>query len=111
MLAAGNAPKSTVRSQVLLQIYEDARRREDQWRIPQHLLALVTPILVFIAVLLAHGNADLAIRAGAVGIVTATGAALFAIQVAHWHHQANWTARRLRSEYRVDAAVLLSEPE
>jgi protein-S-isoprenylcysteine O-methyltransferase Ste14 len=106
MLATSNAPASTVRPQVLLEIYHDARRREDQWRIPQHLLALVTPILVFMAVLLAHGDADLAIRAGAVGIVTATGAALLAIQVARWHNTASWIANKLRNEYPLDPAVL-----
>ena len=105
MIDRTTAAASTTRPQVLLEIYDDARRREDQWRIPQHLLAFVTPILVLMAVLLAHGDADLAIRAGAVAIVTATGAALFAMQVARWHRTASWIADRLRIEYQVEAAM------
>lgn len=110
MLATRDASASSTRPQVLLHIYQDARRREDQWRIPQHLLAFATPILVFMAVLLAHGNAALAIRAGAVGMVTATGAALFAIKAARWHRTSDWIANKLRTEYPLEPDVLRNGP-
>ena len=40
----------------MLRDYHEARRGEDQWRIPQLLLALVTPILALIATVFAYAG-------------------------------------------------------
>ena len=72
---ASGIPASSVIDE-LLRDYHDARRREDQWRIPQLLLALVTPIVTLISVLFVLGHQeDYAVISGAVAIVTGTGAA------------------------------------
>jgi protein-S-isoprenylcysteine O-methyltransferase Ste14 len=95
----------------LLRDYHDARRREDQWRIPQLLLALATPLVSFISVLfsLAHQDAY-AVISGAVAIVTGTGAALIATQVWRWHRTAVGIANRVRDEHPGEATLLLKDP-
>jgi hypothetical protein len=51
----------------MLRDYHDARRREDQWRIPQLLLALATPMVALIATVFAYaGQTDYATIAGAI---------------------------------------------
>ena len=105
--AAPTAP----RSDALLRDYHDARRREDQWRIPQLLLALATPALSLVSVLFAlSGNESYAIIAGAVAIVAGAGAALLAIEVWRWHRTAIGIVNRFRQEYPGDAQLLLKDP-
>ncbi len=95
----------------LLRDYHDARRREDQWRIPQLLLALATPIVAFITVLFTLAGAkDYAVISGAVAIVTGTGAALIATEVWRWHRTAIGIANSVRDEHPGDAALLLKDP-
>jgi uncharacterized membrane protein YkvA (DUF1232 family) len=107
--ASGATPPSVVDD--LLRDYHDARRREDQWRIPQLLLALVTPVLALISVLFALGHQDdYSVISGAVAIVTATGAALIAIEVWRWHRTAIGIANRVREEFPGEAALLLKDP-
>jgi hypothetical protein len=95
----------------LLRDYHDARRREDQWRIPQLLLALVTPILALVAVLFSladdNGAANIA---GALAIITGTAAALLAIEVWRWHRIAMSRVNEFRVSHPADAALLLKDP-
>ena len=103
------APASVVDD--LLRDYHDARRREDQWRIPQLLLALVTPIIIFIAVLFSFaGQRDYAVITGAVALVTGLAAALIATQVWRWHRTAIGIANSVRDDHPADAALLLKDP-
>jgi hypothetical protein len=102
-------PSSVVED--LLRDYHDARRREDQWRIPQLLLALATPIVVLISTLFTlAGQKDYAFISGAVALVTATAAALLAIEVWRWHRSAIGIGNRVRTEYPADATLLLKDP-
>lgn len=104
-------PVTSTQADSLLRDYHDARRREDQWRIPQVLLALVTPILSLIAVLfnMAH-NSGAANAAGALAIITGTGAALLAIEVWRWHRTALSRVNEFRVGHSADAALLLKDP-
>lgn len=86
------------RPEVLAALFRDARQQADRWRTPQQLLTLVTPSLVFMTALLAYGNAGWAASAGAVGSVTATGAAILALRVGRWHRTAGEIASRLPTE-------------
>jgi hypothetical protein len=95
---------------VLLRDYHDARRREDQWRIPQLLLALVAPIMALIAVVLDIGGSDGASVAGALAIITGTGAALLAAEVWRWHRMAVSRVNQFRTEYPAESALLLKDP-
>ena len=95
----------------LLRDYHDARRREDQWRIPQLLLALVTPIIIFIAVLFSFaGQRDYAVITGAVALVAGLAAALIATQVWRWHRTAIGIANSVRDDHPAHAALLLKDP-
>jgi hypothetical protein len=95
----------------LLRAYHDARRREDQWRIPQLLLALVTPILVLISVVMLMGGArDSATIAGGLAIITGTGAALLAVEVWRQHRRAIGIFNNLRTAYPAEGALLLKDP-
>ena len=95
----------------LLRDYHDARRREDQWRIPQLLLALATPLVALIAVLfsLAENN-DAANIAGALAIITGTAAALLAIEVWRRHRIALSRVNEFRVAHPADAALLFKDP-
>ena len=107
----GPPPASASAVDELLRDYHDARRREDQWRIPQLLLALATPLVTLIAVFfMLAGEKDYAVISGAVVIVTGTGAALLATQVWRWHRVAVGIGNRVRTEYPADAALLLKDP-
>jgi hypothetical protein len=95
----------------LLRAYHDARRREDQWRIPQLLLALTTPILTLISVIfLMGGSEDFALISGALAIITGVGAALLAVEVWRAHRTAIGLVNRFRTEYPADAALLMKDP-
>jgi protein-S-isoprenylcysteine O-methyltransferase Ste14 len=95
---------------VLLRDFHDARRREDQWRIPQLLLALVTPIMALIAVVFdVMGTGDPRI-AGALAIVTGLAAALLSVQVWRWHRIAIDRLNQFRTEYGAESALLLKDP-
>lgn len=68
----------------------EARRREEQWRIPQLLTALVTPILGLISVIFnMMGSNTYANISGALAIVTGAAAALIAGEVWRLHRAAN----------------------
>lgn len=97
------------RPEALAALYRDARQQEDQWRIPQQLLTLVTPGLVLTSALLAYGNVGWAAYAGAVGSVTATGAAILALRVGRWHRTAFEIANRLRTDDPVERAFLMDD--
>ena len=104
-------PTSSAASDSLLRDYHDARRREDQWRIPQLLLALAAPILSLISVLFAFGgNGTYAIVSGAVAIVAGAGAALVAIEVWRWHRTAFGIVNRFRQEHPGDVSLLMKDP-
>ena len=95
----------------LLRDYHDARRREDQWRIPQLLSALVAPIAMLISLLFLMGHMETeAIAAGAVGLVSGLAAALLAVETWRWHRTALSHVNRFRTEYPADAALLLNDP-
>lgn len=95
----------------LLRAYHDARRREDQWRIPQLLLALATPVLALISVIFLMGGADdLALISGALAIITGVGAALLAVEVWRAHRDAIGLVNRFRTQYPADAALLMKDP-
>lgn len=69
--------------------YDEARRREEQWRIPQLLTALVTPILGLIAVIFnMMGSNTYANISGALAIITGTAAALIAVEMWRLHRSA-----------------------
>ena len=102
---------TTSTSDTLLRDYHDARRREDQWRIPQLLLALVTPILALISVLFVYGHQETyALISGALAIVTGVAAALIAIEVWRWHRTAFGIVNRFRTEHPGDASLLMKDP-
>lgn len=95
----------------LLHDYHDARRREDQWRIPQLLLALATPVLSLISVLFAIGGVGTnAVVTGALAIITGAGAALVAIEVWRWHRTAFGIVNRFRTEHPADTSLLMKDP-
>ncbi len=95
----------------MLRDYHEARRGEDQWRIPQLLLALVTPIVALIATVFAYaGQTDYATIAGAVAIVTGTGAALLAVEVWRQHRTAIGIANSFRDKHPADRGLLLKDP-
>ena len=113
MTTVTTTPPTADRSMVdgLLRDYHEARRREDQWRIPQLLLALVTPIVALIATVFAYaGQTDYATIAGAVAIVTGIGAALLAVEVWRQHRTAIGIANSFRDDYPADRALLLNDP-
>ena len=102
---------STSATDSLLHDYHDARRREDQWRIPQLLLALAAPILSLISVLFAIGGVGTyAVISGALAIVTGAGAALVAIEVWRWHRTAFGIVNRFRTEHPGDVSLLMKDP-
>jgi hypothetical protein len=95
---------------VLLRDYHDARRREDQWRIPQLLLALIAPVMALIAVVLdTTGSADPKV-AGALAVITGVAAALLAVQVWRWHSMAVNLINRFRTDFSAESALLLKDP-
>ncbi len=72
---------------------DEARRREEQWRIPQLLTALVTPILGLISVIFNMGGSNTyANIAGVLAIVTGAAAALIAGEVWRLHRAAHQSA-------------------
>ncbi|HEX2193874.1 MAG TPA: hypothetical protein VHK63_02800 [Candidatus Limnocylindria bacterium] len=101
---------SRTEADVLLRDYHDARRREDQWRIPQILLALATPIFALIAVVLDILNLGSPTAAGALAVISGTAAALLAIQVWRWHRIALSRVNEFRTSYPEDAALLMKDP-
>ena len=103
------APRSG--AQDLLRDYHDARRREDQWRIPQFLTALVTPVMALISVMFVMAGDDgLATAAGGLAVVTGTAAALLTAEVWRWHRTAVSHVNRFRTEYAADHALLMNDP-
>ena len=65
---------------------DEARRREQQWRIPQLLTALLTPILGLIAVIFnISGINTYSNIAGVLAIVTGAAAALIAVEMWRLH--------------------------
>jgi protein-S-isoprenylcysteine O-methyltransferase Ste14 len=95
----------------LLRDYHDARRREDQWRIPQILLALATPLLALVSVVFLMGRSeDFALISGALAIITGVGAALLAIEVWRQHRRAIGIFNHLRTTYPADGPLLLKDP-
>jgi protein-S-isoprenylcysteine O-methyltransferase Ste14 len=95
----------------MLRDYHDARRREDQWRIPQILLALVTPILGLMSTLWAYsGHGDYATIAGALAVITGVAAALLAVRVWRCHKTAIGLANSFQEEYTADRDLLLNDP-
>ena len=95
----------------LLRDYHDARRREEQWRIPQLLTALVTPILAIIGIVLnMMGSASTANIAVALSVITGLAAALLAVEVWRWHRIATGTVNTFRTTYPADAALLMQDP-
>jgi protein-S-isoprenylcysteine O-methyltransferase Ste14 len=113
-MTAGTAHTTTTTTaevDTLLHDYHDARRREDQWRIPQLLLALVTPLVALISVLfIMMNNGTYALIAGAIAIVTGTAAALIAVEVWRWHRTAIGIANRVRTDHAANANLLLNDP-
>jgi hypothetical protein len=106
-----SAGSRTAEAEVVLRQYHDARRREDQWRKPQLLLALITPIFAVISIVLDRmgrdGSADIAL---ALVLITATAAALLAIQVWRWHRIAISTLNTFRGKYVTEVSLLLRDP-
>lgn len=95
----------------LLRDYHDARRREDQWRIPQILLALVTPVLALISVVFLMGGSDeYATISGGLALIVGTAAALLAVEVWRQHRTAVGIWNHLRTGYPADGALLLKDP-
>ena len=98
-------------SDTLLRDYHDARRKEDQWRIPQLLLALATPILALIGVLFIYGHQETyALICGVLATIAGTAAALIAVEVWRWHRMAIGIVNRFRTERPGDAALLMKDP-
>jgi hypothetical protein len=113
MTTASTSTAPTDRSAVddMLRDYHDARRREDQWRIPQIMLALATPILALISVVFTMGGAgDYATIAGALAVITGVGSALLAVEVWRWHRTAIGLANSFREAHPADRALLLNDP-
>jgi xanthine/uracil permease len=94
----------------LLRDYHDARRREDQWRIPQLLLALATPILALIGVVMDIADMGSATIPVALAIITGTAAALIAVEVWRWHRIALSRVNQFRTEHAGEAGLLLKDP-
>lgn len=94
----------------LLRDFHDARRREDQWRIPQVLLALVTPILALIAAVLDISNLTSGFPALALSIITGTAAALIAVEGWRWHRIALSRLNQFRIDHPTEAALLFKDP-
>ncbi|HEY8180369.1 MAG TPA: hypothetical protein VIH33_08205 [Candidatus Limnocylindria bacterium] len=62
--------------------HDDAQRREEQWRMPQLLTALVTPILGMISIIFnMSGSNTYANISGVLAIVTGATAALIAVEM------------------------------
>jgi hypothetical protein len=69
--------------------YDNARRREEQWRTAQLFTALVTPIIGMIAVIFnLMGSNTYANISGALAIITGTAAALIAVEMWRLHRSA-----------------------
>jgi len=95
----------------LLRDYHDARRREDQWRIPQILSALVAPVAMLISLLFLFGGMGTeAIASGAVGLVSGLASALLSVEVWRWHRTALSRVNRFRTDYPADAGLLMKDP-
>jgi hypothetical protein len=95
----------------LLRDYHDARRREDQWRIPQLLLALSTPVLALLTVVfLMAGSEQYATISGALAIIIGAGAALLAVEVWRQHRTAIGIFNHLRTTYPAEGPLLLKDP-
>jgi protein-S-isoprenylcysteine O-methyltransferase Ste14 len=95
----------------LLRDYHDARRREDQWRIPQILLALITPIFALTGILFIFaGSTDNATTAAALAVITGVAAALIAVEIWRWHRMAVGIANRIRTDYPSDIGLLMRDP-
>jgi hypothetical protein len=76
------APVSVSGDAAKLADHDDAGRREEQWRIPQLLTALLTPILGMISVIFnMSGSNTYANIAGVLAIVTGATAALIAVEM------------------------------
>lgn len=102
---------STAEVDALLRDYHDARRREDQWRIPQLLLAFLTPLVALMSVVfILMNNGTNAMITGAIAIVTGTAAALIGVEVWRWHRTATGVANRVRTDHTADAVLLLKDP-
>ena len=102
-------PGST--TDVMLRDYHDARRREDQWRIPQLLLALATPLLTLLSVLFSMSGAETyAMIAGAVAVITGVGAALIGVEVWRWHRAAIGIGNRFRTEHPGELGLFFKDP-
>jgi hypothetical protein len=94
----------------MLRDYHDARRREDQWRIPQLMLALATPVLAFMSVaFLMAGSDQYAQMSGALAIITGVGAALLAAEVWRHHRTAIGIWNHLRTDVQ-RGPLLLKDP-
>lgn len=104
--ASGSASPDSV-----LRDYHEARRHEDQWRSPQLLTALVTPILAFIGLTFNLGgsesNANISI---VLAIITGVGAALMAVESWRWHRTAASRLEEFRTQFPGDAALLMKQP-
>ena len=104
-------PASRPGADTMLRDYHDARRREDQWRIPQLLTALLTPLAALISVLFVMAGRDAeAIAAGGLAIVAGVVAALLAVEVWRWHRTAIGIGNRFRTEYPADGGLFLKDP-
>ena len=94
----------------LLRDFHDARRREDQWRIPQLLLALATPILALIAAVMDIANVGNGFIALALSLITGTAAALVAVEGWRWHRIALSRVNQFRIEHPGEGTLLLKDP-
>jgi protein-S-isoprenylcysteine O-methyltransferase Ste14 len=111
MTTATPGTRTAVDVDTMLRDYHDARRREDQWRIPQILLALVTPVLALVSVLFVlAGENDYASIAGAVAVITGVAAALLAVEVWRWHRTAIGLGSSFRTTHPTEAARFLDDP-
>ena len=106
--AASDADRTQFDS--LLRDYHDARRREDQWRIPQLLLALITPIFALVAALVAGGDGGITRIAAGLAVITGTAAALLAVEVWRQHRTAIGIWNHLRTDYPQGGSLLLKDP-
>ena len=95
----------------LLREYHDARRHEDQWRIPQLLTALASPVLAIVALLFhLSGSTDLTTVTLGLTIIAGAAAALLAVEVWRWHRTALGIVNRFRTEYPGEHALLMKDP-
>jgi protein-S-isoprenylcysteine O-methyltransferase Ste14 len=98
-------------AQELVREYHDARRREDQWRIPQILSALVAPVMALVSVVfLMMGDETAATVTGALAVIIGIAAALLAVEVWRWHRTAIGIANSVRDDYPAEANLLLRDP-